>query len=135
MIVDSSAVVAVVFKEPGWEEVFEILQAAPGAGIATPTLTETGIVLTARLGRPALPVVQRLIHELDLEIVPFGERHWQAAVEAYERFGKGRHRAALNFGDCMAYATAHLAGEPLLFVGDDFTLTDIQVARLDQPRK
>ncbi len=135
MIVDSSAIIAVVFKEPDWEGVFEILEAAPGAGISTPTLVETGIVLTARLGRPALLVVQRLIHELGLEIVPFGERHWQAAVEAYERFGKGRHRAALNFGDCMAYATAHLAAEPLLFVGDDFALTDIQAAKREQPRK
>jgi ribonuclease VapC len=128
MIVDSSAIVAIVFKEPGWETLFDLLQASTTSGIAAPTLVETGIVLTARLQRDALPLLSRLAQELGLETIPFGDRHWQTAVEAYERFGKGRHRAALNFGDCMAYATAHLAEEPLLYVGDDFAATDIGAA-------
>lgn len=60
--------------------------------------------------------------------MPFGEAHWREAVEAYRRFGKGRHPAGLNFGDCLTYATAKLAGEPLLFVGEDFPATDLEAA-------
>ena len=57
--------------------------------------------------------------------MPFGEAHWREALAAYRRFGRGRHRANLNFGDCLSYAVARLAGEPLLFVGDDFAATDL----------
>jgi ribonuclease VapC len=69
-----------------------------------------------------------MLDELDIQEVPFGEIHWREAVDAYRRFGKGRHPPALNFGDCMAYAVARPAGEPLLFVGDDFALTDVTLA-------
>ena len=64
-----------------------------------------------------------------MQEVPFGELHWREAVDAYRRYGKGRHPAALNFGDCMTYAVASLAGEPLLFIGEDFSLTDLEPAR------
>jgi len=60
--------------------------------------------------------------------VPFGEPEWRAASTAFDRFGRGRHKAALNFGDCLAYATASVAGDALLFVGDDFRQTDITTA-------
>jgi ribonuclease VapC len=60
--------------------------------------------------------------------VAFGEPHWRAALEAFRRFGKGRHPAGLNFGDCLSYAVARVAGHPLLFVGNDFSCTDIEVA-------
>jgi ribonuclease VapC len=128
MIVDSSAIIAIVFKEPEWQVLFEILLDSPGSGIAAPTLVETGIVLTARLKCNAIPMLSRLDQELGFEVIPFSNNHWQAAIEAYERFGKGRHRASLNFGDCMAYATASLAEEPLLYVGNDFAATDIESA-------
>jgi ribonuclease VapC len=63
-----------------------------------------------------------------LSIIPFSEEHWRAAVDPYTRFGKGRHAAGLNFGDCLTYAVARLAGQPLLFVGDDFSKTDLSSA-------
>jgi len=128
MIVDSSAVVAIFLQEPGHERLLTALTAAPGAGIGTPTLAETSIVLAARLGRDPRPQLSRFLQELELVEVPFGERHWRRATEAYLRYGKGRHPAALNFGDCMSYATASLAAQPLLFVGNDFPQTDIEPA-------
>lgn len=128
MIVDSSALLAIVFREDGWETLLDALEASPGAAAGTPTLAETGIVLQARLGEDAHGVLERLLDELAVQEVPFGEIHWREAVDAYARFGKGRHAAGLNFGDCLAYAVARLAGEPLLFVGEDFGETDLEVA-------
>jgi ribonuclease VapC len=66
--------------------------------------------------------------ETEPTIIPFGEAHWRSAVDAYLRYGKGRHRAALNFGDCMAYAVAKLAQQPLLCAGADFAKTDLPLA-------
>lgn len=128
MIVDSSALAAIVFREPGYPELFEKLAGARNAGVGTPTLAEAGIVITARLRRDARPLLERILQEFEIVQVPFGEAHWREAVRAYRRFGKGRHRAALNFGDCLAYATARLAGQPLLCVGLDFRKTDLPLA-------
>jgi ribonuclease VapC len=128
MIVDSSAIVAVVMQEPDWQQTFELIATRPGSGIAAPTLLETGMVLTARLNRNMLPQLARLLQEFVLEVTPLGDRHWQTALNAYNQYGKGRHTAALNFGDCIAYATAKLADEPLLFFGNDFTATDLKSA-------
>ena len=129
MIVDSSAVVAVLLREPGHEPLLGQLASAAGAGIGTPTLTETGIVLVARLGATGRTLLGRFIEEAEIVPVAFGERHWASALEAYLRFGKGRHPAALSFGDCMTYATASLSGEDLLCVGDAFAKTDLPLVR------
>jgi ribonuclease VapC len=128
MILDSSALLAIVFKEPGFEAILDRIAAAPGVAAGTPTLAETGVVLHARLGGNAAGLLERMLDELDVQELPFGELHWREAADAYRRFGKGRHLAALNFGDCMTYAVASLSGEPLLFVGDDFSQTDLEVA-------
>ena len=128
MIVDSSAIVAIVLREPGWEGVVARLSAESAPAIGAPTLAEAGLVLTAKMGDKARIVLSRLLQETGLAIIPFAEDHWRAAVEAYARFGKRRHPAALNFGDCLAYAVARLAGQPLLFVGDDFSKTDLPSA-------
>lgn len=128
MIVDASALLAVVFKEPGFETLLERMTQGPPVAAGAPTLVETGIVLHARLGEDAPGVLERMLDELGVQEVPFGEVHWREAVDAYRRFGKGQHRAGLNFGDCMTYATARLAGEPLLFVGEDFERTDLDGA-------
>jgi len=72
--------------------------------------------------------VAALIEELDVTVVPFGEREWKVAVDRFLRFGRGRHEAALNFGDCLAYAAASALNDSLLFVGDDFRLTDVTPA-------
>jgi len=128
MIVDSSAIVAIVFREPGFEAVVERLASAESAAAGAPTLAETGIVLSARLKRDARGLLERLLQEFRIQSVPFSEEHWRAAHDAFLRFGKGRHPARLNFGDCLSYATAKLADQPLLFVGGDFAKTDIAVA-------
>ena len=97
-------------------------------GIGVPTLTETAIVLAARLGRDTRGLLARFLQEGTISTVPFGEAHFGVAVEAWLRYGKGRHPAALNFGDCLAYSAAKVAGEPLLCRGDDFAKTDLPLA-------
>jgi ribonuclease VapC len=129
MIVDTSALMAVVLRQPGHDMVIAKL-AAPSAvaGIGTPTVAELGIVLSARLRIDARSHVTDLLDRLDITEVPFGEAHWREAIDAYGRFGRGRHPAALNYGDCLTYAVARLANEPLLYVGDDFAATDLEAA-------
>lgn len=128
MILDSSAVVAVLLREPVWEPLVDAVTAAdPPPGIGAPTLTEAGLVLVARLGHAGKTLLARFAQDSQLRVLPFTDGHWSVAVDAYVRFGKGRHPAALNFGDCLTYATARVAGEPLLCVGDDFGKTDLDV--------
>jgi ribonuclease VapC len=128
VIVDSSALVAITFREPGHLKLIGKLASAPSAGIGTPTLAETGLVLASRLGQDSRDLLIRLLGEFGIEEIPFGDQHWREAVDAYLRFGRGRHKARLNFGDCLTYAIARLANEPLLFVGDDFPETDLELA-------
>lgn len=128
MILDSSAVVAILLREPGHEHLLERLAEAAHAGIGAPTLTESGMVMTARMGIGGATLTARLTQEVPLEVIPFSEQHARLAIDAFFRFGKGRHPARLNFGDCMAYAVASLAGAPLLCVGEEFAKTDLSLA-------
>jgi ribonuclease VapC len=128
VILDTSAVISVFLREPGWEGIAEKIGRAPTVGIGAPTLAETGIVLTARLRRDCRLLLLRFIHEFDIAVVPFGEHHWREAVAAFERYGKGRHAAALNFGDCLTFAVARLAGRPLLCTGRDFAKAGLTLA-------
>lgn len=128
MILDTSAILAVLFKEAGHEALIDKLLVPGRRGVGTPTLAETGLVLTGRLEDDAETLVSGFLQQFEVVPVPFGDRHWRTAVEAFHRFGKGRHPAALNFGDCLSYATAKLADRPLLFVGEDFTKTDLEAA-------
>jgi ribonuclease VapC len=128
VIVDSSVVVAILLHEAGYEHLLQRLELEEGAGIGAPTLAETGIVLTAKLGAAGSSLLARFVQELGLVIIPFSEDHWPAAIDAFRRFGKGRHPAGLNFGDCLTYATARLADEALLCLGEDFRRTDLAVA-------
>ena len=128
MILDTSAIVAILFQEPGFEILLDKLGAAPGAAVGVPTLTEASIVISARLRRDARAVLSRFLMEGSIAAVPFGEEHYGTAVDAWLRYGKGRQRATLNFGDCMAYAVAKVAGQPLLCTGNDFVLTDLELA-------
>ncbi len=125
MTLDSSALVAILFAEPGHLDLVDRILEADVVRVGTPVLVETEIVLSARRGRPAATDVQDLLGELQVTVVPFGESEWHTAVRAFERFGRGRHKAGLNFGDCLSYAVAAVASDSLLFVGDDFTFTDI----------
>jgi ribonuclease VapC len=128
MTVDSSALVAILFEEPGYLDLVDRILEADQARVAAPTVVETSLVVAGRRRAPAPEQVQRLLKELGVHVVPFGEAEWPFAVEAFLRFGRGRHPAALNFGDCLAYAAAVAAGDALLFVGDDFARTDITAA-------
>ena len=128
MIVDTSALVAIVFREPGFEAIIDKLGTSGSIGVGTPTLVETGIVLTARLHRDGRPIVTGLVREFDLVEVPFGEAHAREAIRAYLHFGRGRGAANLNFGDCLTYAVARVADEPLLYTGADFAATDLRAA-------
>jgi ribonuclease VapC len=126
VILDTSALAAIVLREPGHENLIDrIIDADQPVGVPATVLTELGIVLSARLGIDARPLVGRLAEQLNLEILAFSTDHWQAAVGAFTRFSRGRHQAALNFGDCMSYAVAAMANEELLYVGDDFRHTDL----------
>jgi ribonuclease VapC len=129
VILDSSAIVAILLRQPGYEPLLEHLAQEPAPGAGAPTLVETGIVLAAMLGASGHSLLARFVEESGLEVLPLGEEHWGTAVQAFLRFGKGRHPARLNFGDCLTYATAQLAGEPLLCLGEDFVKTDLVLAR------
>ena len=128
MVLDSSAIVAIHLREPGHERLVEKIDAAEVVVVGVPTLLETAMVLTARLGQDARPMVFAFLRRLEAEVVPFNQEHLDAAATAFIRFGRGRHPAALNFGDCMSYAVASVAGMPLLFTGEDFKRTDIAPA-------
>jgi ribonuclease VapC len=128
VILDSSAVIAIVLREAGWERLVDTLGSADTCAIGAPTLVATGIVLTAKIGAKAHIILSRFLQEAGVVIIPFADDHWRVAVEAYARFGKGRHAAALNLGDCLTYAVARLAEQPLLFVGKDFPRTDLTPA-------
>jgi ribonuclease VapC len=130
VILDSSAIIAILLRQPGYEGLRDALAASEQAGIGAPTVVETSIVLCARLGRTGKTLLARFLEEAELEVVQFTAEHWTVAADTFIRYGKGRHRAALNFGDCMTYAVAKLAGEPLLCLGDDFPSTDIELANL-----
>lgn len=128
MVLDSSALVAMHTGEPGYLELFAKVTAAGSAIIAAPTLFETAMVLSRKLCHDPRPALYRSFEAMNVRVVPFSEQHMQAAIDAFLRYGKGRHPAQLNFGDCMAYAVASVAGLPLLYLGADFSQTDIQPA-------
>ena len=125
MILDSSALIAVIMVEAGHERLLAKIRAAAPAGIGAPTVVETAMVLSGRLGRDPFPLLMELLTEMDVAIIPFTEEHSFAAMRAFMRYGKGRHPAALNFGDCLTYAIASAANQPLLFIGKDFSRTDL----------
>lgn len=128
MILDSSAIVALFFKEPGYESLQHKLVEAEVIAISAAALVETAIVLSARMMADARGSLARFIEENGVVVIPFTEGHYGIAVTAWLKYGKGRHPAALNFGDCIAYATAKAAEMPLLCVGDDFPQTDLTLA-------
>jgi ribonuclease VapC len=128
VILDTSAILAVAVQEPGYEDLVAKMVTAEALGVGVPTLTEAGIVLSARLSEDARGLLSRFLMEGSIETITFTEAHFGVAVGAWLRFGRGRHPAALNFGDCLSYATARLAGQPLLCIGEDFPKTDLQLA-------
>jgi len=129
MIVDSSAIVAILKQEPDWREFLAILDAADDISISAGTYFEISIVI-GRLNDPIMNrQIDELMEEFDISIEPFTVDQARIARQAYRDFGKGSgHRANLNFGDCFAYALARAKREPLLYKGDDFVHTDVRSA-------
>ena len=125
MILDSSAIFAVLFEEAGNEQVVDAMRTADVLAIGAPTLLEAGIVAVRAFDLHGKALISQFLERWSVVVTPFDGRHWQVASDAFVRFGKGRHPARLNLGDCMTYATAHVAELPLLFVGDDFAKTDL----------
>jgi ribonuclease VapC len=128
MVLDSSAVIAILLDEPERAEFNRRIEAAAPRLISAVTLAETAMVIEKRRGEAGGRELDLLLHRADVEIVPFDADQAELARTAFRQYGKGRHPAGLNFGDCLAYALAKATGEPLLFKGDDFAQTDIDVA-------
>lgn len=128
MILDSSAIIAILCREPGHPALIQALGAADSIAVAAPIVFEAAMVLTIKLRRDGLTLVNEFLRESGASVIPFTQDHTSAAFAAYLRYGKGQHRAALNFGDCLSYAAAKLSGQPLLFVGNDFAKTDVPSA-------
>jgi ribonuclease VapC len=128
IVLDSSAIVAIHLREPGYERLVKIIGEAEIVLVGAPTLVETALVLTARAGQDARPVIGVFLRRIQAEIIPFQDEHFDAAITAFLRFGRGRHAAGLNFGDCLAYAVSAVAGMPLLCTGNDFAKTDLALA-------
>ena len=125
MVLDSSVIVALVLKEPGHERLAALIDEADEVLVGAPNVVEAGMALSSRMRQDARPFIEVLLRHARAKLVPFDDDHVWAATGAFLRFGRGRHAAALNFGDCMSYAVASLAAQPLLFIEDDFSRTDI----------
>ncbi len=128
MIVDTSAVLAILFDEPEAERFARTIATAPNLRMSTATLLETSIVLEHRSGPAAGYELDAFLQEAGIDLEPVTPEQAQAARRAWRRFGKGNHPAGLNFGDCFVYALAEATREPVLFKGRDFEKTDIEVA-------
>jgi ribonuclease VapC len=125
---DSSALIAILFAEPGYLDLVDRILQSDHVRVGAPTLVEASVVLAGRKGTPLPGALESLLSELAVTVVPFGESEWRVATDAFRRFGRGRHAASLNFGDCLAYATAAAVSDTLLFVGEDFKKTDVAPA-------
>jgi ribonuclease VapC len=130
MVLDTSAVCAVLFGQEEAAALHTVLTAGAPWQIGAPTLAEAAVVVQARLGPTGLSALRSFLVEYDVHTVAFGDEHWRLAAQAYGRYGKGRHAARLDFGDCLAYATAKHSGQPLLCVGADFAQTDLVLVPL-----
>src|SRR5258708_28368716 len=128
MILDSSAVLAILFREPGCEIFENALADAHACRISAASFVEVSILLESRAGDAAIRHCDALFRQARIVIEAVTEEQALLARQAYSDYGKGRHPAGLNFGDCFAYALAKSSGEPLLFKGDEFRRTDIQPA-------
>ena len=128
MIVDSSAVLAILFDEPDAKRHAAAIMAASPCRMSVANVLEAAIAAERRGGDTAAQEFDTLVETAEIEFVPVTVEHLQAARRAWRRFGKGNHPAALNFGDCFAYALARTTDEPLLFKGEDFARTDIEAA-------
>jgi ribonuclease VapC len=134
MVLDSSAVLAILLVEPDAAIFAQAIEEASTRLISAGTVLELGIVAEARRDRQGRVELDNFVLRTRLDIVPFDGEQAEIAREAYRRFGRGNHAANLNFGDCFAYALAKVSGETLLCKGDDFARTDIAIWRAADER-
>jgi ribonuclease VapC len=125
MVIDTSALVAVLTAEPGSADIEAAIDRDPNRLMAAASVLEASIVLERRYGDAGARELDLTIRRIPIEISPFDGDQLEWARYAYRTYGKGRHKAALNFGDCFSYALSKFTGEPLLFTGRDFHNTDI----------
>jgi len=128
MVIDTSAIVAILFGESEATRLEGAIADDPVRLLSAANLLETALVVEGRLGEAGGRELDLLLHVAGLEVVSVTQAQVEIARRAFRRYGKGRHPARLNFGDCFAYGLAKSAGEPLLFKGDDFTHTDVEAA-------
>jgi len=124
MVIDTSALLAILQGEPERRSFIEAIEFADSVRLSAATLVETSIVIESRYGSEGLRDLDRFLSRASIELIPVDQEQAQLARSAFSRFGKGRHRAGLNYGDCFSYAAAIGLGEPLLCKGDDFIYTD-----------
>ena len=128
MVVDTSVIVAILFMEDDAERYAEALAGARKCFLSTVTLVEIAFVVEGRRGEAGRKALEAFLEALDAETIPVDSRQAALAIEAFRAYGKGRHPAGLNIGDCFSYALAKALDEPLLFKGNDFVLTDLRPA-------
>ena len=128
MVIDTSVLVAILSDEPGAPVYEAAIEEDPVRLISTATFLETAIVIDARYGPAGGRELDLLLHAAAVELVAVNREQAELARRAYREYGKGRHPAALNYGDCFAYALSRASGEPLLYQGDDFGRTDVRSA-------
>jgi ribonuclease VapC len=126
-VVDTSAIVALLFGEPRSDEIERKLVESPCV-MSAATRVELGIVIEAKAGPSGTQLLEELLARIDIQIADVDAALAESAIVCWRRFGKGRHRAGLNFGDTFSYALARSMGQPLLFAGEDFAHTDVEVA-------
>jgi ribonuclease VapC len=125
MVIDASAIIAILFDEPERARFAAAMEAAALRLLSAVTLVEATMVVEGRKGPRAVRLVDRFVEEGEVEVLPVTIEQAELACGAFRAFGKSRHAAGLNLGDCFAYALAKASGEPLLFKGNDFAQTDV----------
>jgi len=130
MIIDTSAILALLFNEPEADEIEIAIDEDPVRLMSAAAALEAAIVVEARLGAAGGREFDLLLHKARIDLVPVTGEQMEVARSAWRRFGRGRHEANLNFGDCFSYALAAVSGEPLLFKGDAFSRTDVATVTL-----
>lgn len=130
MVIDTSVILAIMQGEPERRSFLESIEAADVTRMSVASFVECSIVIESRYGSEGLRDLDRFISRSGIEMIPVDREQGQLARSAFSRFGKGRHRAGLNYGDCFSYAAAIGSGEPLLFKGDDFVHTDVPIANI-----
>lgn len=125
MVIDTSAVLAVLFNEPERADFVAAIAQAPRRSLSAASYVEAAIVADNNADPRFGEALDAILMQLSVEVAPVTVFQARLAREAYKRFGKGRHRASLNYGDCFSYALAKASGEPLLFKGNDFGETDV----------